>query len=259
MIKTLSFIGLLITLSPTPSEAFLGIGGGYDKRGEHCDGICNIVEYNCDLKKQAYITPSDMLERDKKKLPRVLTQNFTPSEMRAWCKKNCFHKSPWKNFKTNPDDYYTKLCTPSAATTDLANERFTHPILAPEQYFHFRHFLPETLTPLNLKMLDDTFIKQTGGDERRAIGSVEFVGLLYQVIIHNKKVGTLTPDQMDALAIRTFEDELKATGASASVITQYNNTFTVSQSDLSKVLKSFKAKIFAALKIKESEITPPKF
>lgn len=258
MIKTLSRVGLLITLLSTPSEAFLGIGG-YDKRGEHCDGICNIVEYNCDLKQQAYITPSDMLLRDKKKLPRVLTQNFNPSEMRAWCKKNCFHKSPWKNFKTNPDDYYKKLCTASAATANLANERFTHPILSTQQYFYFRNQNPESFTPLNLKMLDEEFIKQTGGNERRAIGSVEYVGLLYQVMIHNKAVNTLTPDQMDTLARQTFADELKHTGATSSVIKQYNEKNSVPVSDLSKVLKSFKAKIFAALKIKESEITPPKF
>lgn len=258
LIRTLFFFGLLALLKPTPSEALFGIGG-YDKRGEHCDGICNIVEYNCDLKQQAYITPSDMKERDKKKLPRVLTQKFSPEEMRSWCKKNCFHKSPWKNFKTQPDDYFKKLCTPSASTKDLANERFLQPILSPQQYFYFRNQSPESLTPLNLKMMDDEFIKQTGGGARRAIGSVEFVGLLYQTLVHDKKVNTLTPSQMDALAKETLMTELRSIGASSNTIKTYNETNTLPNSDLSKVLKSLKEKIFGALKIDESDIVPPKF
>lgn len=259
MFKKLILICLMVSISGSTASAFLGIGSGYDKRGEHCDGICNIIEYNCDLKQQALITPSDMLKRDAKKLPRVLTQNYGPAEMRAWCKKNCFHKSPWKKFKKNPDDYFASLCTPSASTASLANEKYTFPILPPSRYFIFRNHSPESLTLLSLKMLDEEFLKQTGGDLRRAVGSVEFVGLLYQSLVNNQPVHTMTAPQMDALAEQTMVEELKNTKAPNTLITTYQQNKTIPIPQLVKVLDSLKAKIFKTVNVKESDIVAPKF
>lgn len=233
--------------------AFLGIGSGYDKRGEHCDGICNITEYSCDLKNQSLITPSDQSVRDAKKLPRILTQKYSPSEMRTWCKKNCFHKMPWKTFKNNPDDYFNNLCVPTKGMGTLELEKVTAPVLAPQQYFNFRNHSPQAASLLNLVTMDDAFLKQTT-DIKRAIGAVEFVALVHEVLVNNVRVNTLSEKQMDKAAQDRIAAELLTSTKSKKVANEYKNTGAISLENLSKVLKSLKNNIFRVKGVKEADI-----
>lgn len=252
-IRKASLILITSSFFSDAGMAFLGIGSGYDKRGEHCDGICNITEYNCDLRSQSLITPSDQRVRDAKKLPRILTQKYSPSEMRTWCKKNCFHKMPWKKFKSNPEDYFNKLCVPTKDLEHLALEKITNPILSPQQYFNFRTHLPQAASLLNLATMDDAFLKETA-DIKRAIGSVEFVALVHEVLVNNIPVNTLSDKQMDKVAQTRVAAELLKSTQSPNVVNDYKNTGAISIENLSKVLKSLKGEIFRVKGVKEADI-----
>ncbi|MBX9697599.1 MAG: hypothetical protein K2X53_05905 [Alphaproteobacteria bacterium] len=252
-------ISLLLIASSFFSDAgfaFLGIGSGYDKRGEHCDGICNITEYNCDPRKLSLITPHDQDVRDAKKLPRILTQKYPPSEMRTWCKKNCFHKMPWKSFKNNPDKYFDNLCAPTRSVQELEIEKITAPILSPQQYFNFRSHAPESATLLNLVTMDDDFLKQTS-DIKRAVGSVEFVALIHETLVNNIHVNTLSDKLMDRIAEDRVAAELLKVTRSPEVVNKYKNNKIVSIGDLSKVLQALKNGIFRVKGVKESDIKMP--
>lgn len=156
MNKTTFFISAFIALSTTPAQAIFGLGGGYSKRGEHCEGICDIVEYSCDQTQLGYISDSDKIERrrgkKKQKLDRTITKDFPPAEMRNWCQKNCAHKQKsWgPNFLANlcaPSGMSSASSSPSAASASSSSSSssrpktpFDAPILSDKKSFSFESY-----------------------------------------------------------------------------------------------------------------------
>ncbi|MFN7710221.1 MAG: hypothetical protein ACK5O7_04615 [Holosporales bacterium] len=225
-------------------------------RDEHCTGVCDIVEYNCDLKDQAKITPSDMLVRDKGKLPRKKTKGYSPQQMRDFCMKSCFHKDPWKKHKANPSQYFQDLCRPTGAVAKAEAQ------LQKEDALYMQPFVPEAksfsykvqshsnqITPLNIKVLDRNFIVTTGGGIARAVGSVELM-VLVLASLKGTAVERMNEDQKHKLARDLMAKELSFSPKDQK---EYLEKGTTSVDSLAKVLEKVRSELY-----KQKGINPAK-
>lgn len=248
---TLSFLAL-------PSTGYTFAGALL--RGEHCTGVCDIVEYSCDLKDQAKITPSDMLKRDAGKIARTKSKGYTPEQMRAYCIKSCFHKDPWNRYKANPQQYFAKLCAPTAAVAiaedklKAEEESFLQPFVPENKAFKYKvQSTSNQITPLSIKLMDRNFVTTTGGGIARAVGSAELM-ILVLASLNGQAVHTMSDDQKLKLARDLMKTELTFSPADQK---EYLEKGTMSVDALTRVLESVRMKLYQKKGINPSHIHIP--